>query len=88
MSLEIKFTNKLANMCGLQVKLCLSFLANLSILYNYSKNIIYSYRIQQAIKNDILQNVEDKVMICQKIIYAVDIHRKSLRYLFDGMDMI
>ncbi|XP_032687828.1 uncharacterized protein LOC116851995 [Odontomachus brunneus] len=52
---------------------------------------IASYRMEQAINNDILQNVKDKVMICEKIIYAVDIHRKSLRFTkfvvtsFEGM---
>lgn len=45
--------------------------------------IICSYRIKQAIRFNILQkNPNNKFIIYEKIIYAVDIHRKAMKLVF------
>ncbi|XP_032687818.1 odorant receptor 67c-like [Odontomachus brunneus] len=54
---------------------------------------IASYRIEQAMDINVLQNIspKDEMMICKKIVYAVDIHRKALSFskitisTFEGM---
>jgi len=51
--------------------------------------ITYSYRIKQAMMNINLQknNRENKNFVYMKIIYAIDMHRKAMRYVYNIMDM-
>lgn len=50
---------------------------------NYSKSIIYSYRIEQAIASNFVQNTQkNEIITFKKITYAVDIHRKAMKLVF------
>jgi len=52
--------------------------------YIYNGNIIFSYRLQQAMKSSMLQNVslKNEIVIYRKIIFAVDIHHKATELVF------
>jgi len=52
-------------------------------IYLY-KQIIYSYRIEQAMSTKMLENINLKTMIIiyKKIFYAVDIHRNAMKLVY------
>jgi len=55
-------------------------------LCNHNINIVCSYRLEQAMTSNMLQNISlrNEIMICKEIISAVDIHRKAMELvLFD-----
>jgi len=49
---------------------------------------IYSYRLEQAMKADMLRNVNLQNEIYKKIIYAVDIHRKAVELVFISLYIV
>ncbi|XP_014478954.1 PREDICTED: uncharacterized protein LOC106746671 [Dinoponera quadriceps] len=81
--------------------LCVGTLVTIAtgtMLAGYLKHVcgmfrIASYRMEQAININIVEDVSpvEEIMICKKIIYAVDIHRKAMRFTklvlstFEGM---
>jgi len=53
------------------------------LVYNYNRNIIYSYRIERAMSIDMLQNINLRkhVLIIKGLICAVDIHRQAMKFV-------
>lgn len=47
-------------------------------------NIIYSYRIEHAMRVDMSENISPKkdILILKEIICAVDIHRQAMKLVF------
>jgi len=50
----------------------------------YETSIIYSYRMKQAMTNNLLQSnhTEKENLICKGIVCAVDMHRKAIKLVF------
>lgn len=47
-------------------------------------NVIYSYRIKQAMAIELLHNfnMKNKIVIYREVTYAVDMHRKAMQLVF------
>jgi hypothetical protein len=62
-------------------------ISNDKLLHNYNKFMIYSYRIEHAMKIDMLKNI-NKNLILIDITHAVDMHRQAMKLVFDNVDEV
>jgi len=51
------------------------------MIYIYNRQINYSYRMKQAISTKMLENIniKNQTLIHEKIFYAVEIHRRTMK---------
>jgi len=63
---------------------CYFFIYNIENRYKYNGHIVYSYRLGQAMKGNMLQNasLKNEIMIHEEIISAIHIHRKAMELVF------
>jgi len=53
----------------------------------YNINLFISYRIEHAMSNNKLRDInpKNKLLIFEGLIWAVDIHRQAMKYIFDNV---